>query len=251
MEEDNSNTFNQYFYDFISNKAKLLSAESSTISQLIHNPTKGLFREYSLINFLKDFLPQPYSLGKGIISDCLGKQSPETDLLIYDQSLLPAILVAENTGVFPIESVRYWFEVKTSIDNSAIEDCCKKIIRLNTLTPLQNYDPPWFNQPMPLLFGYNTTLTIDKLFKSFEEYMPNFYNQPSLVAICIIGFGYLSFCGDRGEPGKKWLFIPADDSKYEAVSFLSGILNTLAGRNSPSFGYYIMHATSEGKGKFI
>jgi hypothetical protein len=47
------------------------------------------------------------------------------------------------------------------------------------------------------------------------------------------------------------MFIPADENKYELVSFLSGVLNTLLGQNLPSFGYYLMQDVDSGRGRFI
>jgi hypothetical protein len=233
-------------------QAKQLTGTSKTFIQLEHRLSIGIFREYSLMNFLKDFLQIPFSLGKGIITDCTGKQSSETDLLIYNQNLLPPILVSQDIGVFPYESVRYWFEVKTTINNAAIIDFSEKLKKFSLLIRLENYNPPFLSPPVPVLFGYGTSMTIKKIFETFESQFPGFYHQPLVAGICIIGFGYLAFCDNRSPTvGKKWLFIPADEKRYEVISLLAGILNTLAGEHLPSFGYYVMEDEHFGRGKFI
>ncbi len=243
--------FNKFFHDMIATKTKLVAAESEVLGQLAHSGLKGTMREYSLANFFSDFLPVPFTIGKGIVSDCIGNQSPESDLLICNTNLLPPILINESVGVYPFETVRYWFEVKSQIDNSEIEDCCSKVTRLKKLIRLENYEQPWLSPPIPVIFGYKTTMNLEKIFESFRKHFPNFYDNPPFLGICILGLGYLSFLGSNGPDGKKWIFVPADDDRYELISFLAGVLNTLLGRNLPSFGYYIMQNTASGRGVFI
>ncbi|TGK83282.1 hypothetical protein EHQ24_06675 [Leptospira noumeaensis] len=243
-------SFNLFFQEFAQTRAKNLVNESENLTSITHNGLKGSLREHILINFLKDFLPINYEIGKGQIQDVFNNNSSESDLIIWQKDLLPPILLDERMGIFPYESCRYWIEVKTKTTRAELINSIEKVETLMRLRPLENYDPPWLPQVLPAYFSYSSDLTSDDEFSRFIDINPNYYHNPPFVALCIVGKGYWTFF-DHLPNGKKWLFFYPNDSCYEVISFLAGILNTLAGRNKPSFGYYILEPEANNKGIFL
>lgn len=84
-----------------------------TSKSIGHSGEKGAFREFFLTEVLRPLLPAQFALGSGIIVDSTGKQSMQTDLLIYSTYLAPVILKAEGHGIYPIDSVLAVLEVKS------------------------------------------------------------------------------------------------------------------------------------------
>lgn len=144
-----------------------------------HNGEKGNENELILIDFLKDFLPKSYSIGRGFIIDSEGNTSNQCDIVIYDNFYNPNLIRLNSNTYFPVESVYCVIEVKTTIREADLKksyDDMTKISELkfheeqitfpkgNSLIFGKNTRPNYF------LFGYksdtNVTETILKRFKS-------------------------------------------------------------------------------------
>ena len=121
------------------------------------------------------YLPSHYSVGTGIIINCYGTQSNETDIIIYDNRILPPFIREGNLGVYPAESVIATIEIKSNLTK---ED----IISANT-NAKKLHDKI-----------YNHKL---KEYKEYKEYKP---------ICCIMGFWNKSvlFLIDRIK-GEKWI----------------------------------------------
>jgi len=246
-------SLNRFFQDFVAAKAGKLVAESHLAKAIEHNGLKGAFREYTLGNFIRDFLPITHGIGSGSIQDSLGTQSPESDVIIWQQDLLPPALFSSEKGVFPIEACRYWFEVKSTVSRQEIINSIAKAKKVLSLMPLENYDPPLLPRIIPVFFAYNSDVSDPDELKRFIEVEANFYGNPCFAAICIVGKGYWTYAmsGLRSSNKPQWMVFPSDENHYEIVSLLAGILNTLSGRNRPSFGYYIMNPEKDCRGKIL
>jgi hypothetical protein len=79
-----------------------------------HSGEKGQQREAFLARLLESILPPHFGIGTGIIVDRFGKQSLQTDLIIYDRRLIPPLLEHRGRGIYPIDAVLRVLEVKVA-----------------------------------------------------------------------------------------------------------------------------------------
>lgn len=242
---------NNYFQDYVSNKARTMIQASHNINSIHHNGLKGTFREYSLSNFLKDFLPNTYGVGSGLIQDSIGNQSPETDLLIWKKNELPPIIINESKGIYPLESCFCFFEIKSEITATNIKDAVQKSEKLNQLKFLTNYNNPQIRLTK-IFFAYKSDSdTIDEL-KRFHKYSNKPYDEPPYDAICVVGKGFWLFKpGIEHQTLARWAYYHSDAKHYEVIGFLGTLLNTLTESTSAYFGSYILESESSKKAEII
>jgi hypothetical protein len=69
----------------------------------------------------------PFSLGLGFAITASGKTSSQLDIIIYDALFNAPIILEGGTGLFPIECIYGFVEVKTLLDGAAIETATKAI----------------------------------------------------------------------------------------------------------------------------
>ena len=91
-------------------------------SSVEHSGEKGGFREYFVNQLIRPFIPEHFGISSGIVIDADGRQSSQSDVIIYDRRLMPPILKAEGRGIFPIESVLTIIEVKSKLCSSHLLD---------------------------------------------------------------------------------------------------------------------------------
>ena len=98
---------------------------------LNHDTTKGELRELFVTNILKPFLTRQFEMGTGIIINNQGEQSRQTDIIIYDNRILPPFIKEQHIGVFPIESVIGTIEVKSWLSGEEIQNTEKAVEKLH------------------------------------------------------------------------------------------------------------------------
>jgi len=89
-------------------------------SPLQHKLTKGELRELFVTNILKHFLTSQFDVGTGIIINQKEEQSNQTDIVIYDNRILPPFIKEQNIGIYPAESVVGVIEVKSRLTRDTI-----------------------------------------------------------------------------------------------------------------------------------
>lgn len=67
-------------------------------------------------------MPQHFGVGSGVVEDYKGRQSKQTDIIIYDKRLMQPVLLAGDRGIFPIDSVLCVIEVKSELKASHYKD---------------------------------------------------------------------------------------------------------------------------------
>lgn len=107
-----------------------LASKISASSPLSHRLTKGELREVFVTNILGSFLTRQFDIGTGIIINQKEEQSNQTDIIIYDNRILPPFIKEQHIGIYPAESVVGVMEVKSNLNKKAIldsEDSAKKL----------------------------------------------------------------------------------------------------------------------------
>lgn len=117
----------RYFSAIIEGLVKKVEASSP----LEHKLTKGELRELFISNILSHFLTKQYDIGTGIIVNQHKEQSNQTDIIIYDNRILPPFIKEQHIGVYPAESVVGVIEVKSHLTKKEILSSEKSSKRLN------------------------------------------------------------------------------------------------------------------------
>jgi len=110
-----------------------MNAQLSTNREnIMHSTSKGDALENAWIEWLKKYLPNRYSVDKGIVIDSNGDTSDQIDVIIYDNWFTPFIFSQNGFHYIPAEGVYAIFECKTDISGSSegisnIEYAGKKI----------------------------------------------------------------------------------------------------------------------------
>lgn len=114
----------QVWKDYIDRLSASLLEESRKASLFEHKGLIGEVRESFVKEFLSQFLPEVFGIGKGELFDREGKRSPQMDVVIYDKSFpIPNI---GGIRLFPIDSVVAVIEVKSNLNaHTLIDDMMK------------------------------------------------------------------------------------------------------------------------------
>ena len=108
--------------------AETMMREVEGISDAVsHQGDKGRNNEQVLVNFLRKFLPQRFSVDTGQVVSCDGRQSSQTDIIIHDRLNTPALFLAGTSVLVPIETTYAVISVKTTLDKTELRDAIRQI----------------------------------------------------------------------------------------------------------------------------
>lgn len=69
------------------------------------------------------------------------KLSDQIDLVVYHKKVAPPILVNKDLGLYPVECVRYVFEVKSTLTATEVKDANKKFQSVSRLISFPKKQP--------------------------------------------------------------------------------------------------------------
>ncbi|MEN6575188.1 MAG: DUF6602 domain-containing protein [Phycisphaerales bacterium] len=92
---------------------------------------QGELKELFVGGVLRRFLPNQLSIGTGVIINTKGSPSLQTDIVIYDNRILPPFIQEQHLGIYPVESVIGAIEVKTTLTNRRLTGIAEATARLN------------------------------------------------------------------------------------------------------------------------
>jgi hypothetical protein len=241
-------------------RAKIRSAieEARSAAVFSHQGVKGTVLEILVERIFKPMLPADIGVGTGQIIDCFQtSMSDQVDIILYDKSILPPVLIDEKTGIFPIESVLYAIEVKTTLNSFELAKAhrsAKKLSELKFLSGLQAQDKS-SNHPIEpvrsVIFALNSDLKGSSLTEA-KRYK-KIYNDKSayIRAICVAGQEYWY------DDGEYWAGFNRASNHDETLTFIAGVTNTYKtiskSRLQPLLGHYIaaevafVHSTASKK----
>jgi hypothetical protein len=206
------------FQDRLNNEIDACLREASMCSALHHHGLSGNVRQLVVERLLTPMLPEGFRIGTGKITDSEGNLSAETDVIIYDRRAVPPLMYDEKLGVFPIESVYYAIEVKTTLTVEEFESSIQKGIKLRSLRGSGLL-------PHSALFAFSSDLKVKKDSERFIERQKDILGPPPINVFCIAGreYGFLD--------GASWgLWQQSKEIEHsEITGFLVGVTNTLVG----------------------
>ena len=95
-------------------------ARANDLKDLKHDLTKGELKELFVGRILKSFLTTQFEVGSGIVINLEGGQSRQTDIVIYDNRIIPPFIKEQNLGIYCAESVIATIEIKTTLNKGEL-----------------------------------------------------------------------------------------------------------------------------------
>lgn len=225
------------YYRHILNK--ITSAKQAADAMAIdidHPRLEGDLRKLALKDCIEPFLTHSFKVGTGKVIDTYQNLSDQIDAVIYHTKLVPPIFFSKELGIYPVESVKYVFEVKSKLSATQIKDSLKKFESIRKLKSFPRQKEGGLIEhgglPTNVLFSFGSDITGSEIDR-FLKY--DSYQYPACVALVVLGKGYWFYhSGD-----KKWY--GSDTSNEgdlaEFVYFMTGFMNTLSREESTMRGF--------------
>jgi len=224
---------NTRHFEFIANKiTSAKRAAESLVKGIGHHGIEGEIREIAARECIEPFLTQSYACGTGKVIDTYQTLSDQIDLVIYHKKVAPPILVNRDLGLFPVECVRYVFEVKSTLTAAEVRDTNKKFQSVRKLRSFPRKTPDgkvtYGALPSTVLLAFSSDISgseIDRYLKHTEG------DTPPCSVICVLGKGYWFY--EHGD--KKWYGRERHEEDHESLEFcmfMTGFMNTLAGEET-------------------
>lgn len=229
---------NKLYRDRLDTNINRCLAEASNCAALDHPGLVGIARQLFINDLLTPLMPEGVHIGTGKIADSDGKLSAETDIVIYDRRSIPPLMYDQSLGVFPIESVYYAIEVKSTLTSAEFESSIEKGCKLRALRG---------PQPHSALFAFRSDLKTKNDSERFIQRQQDIRTPLPINVFCIAGREY-------GFWNVVWNLLPANERHDEIVALLVGITNTLVKAvhaRTPSLepGFYFFDRPTEIIGK--
>jgi len=115
----------------------ILNKVSAEVEMNVDNFDSGLGVEDIIRESLSDLLPRRYSVTEGLISDCLGSTSGDSDVIVFNDTWFPSVKQgatgSSRRKCLPIEGVYATIEVKQTLTEKTLDEAAKKLVTTNRL----------------------------------------------------------------------------------------------------------------------
>jgi hypothetical protein len=173
---------------------------AKALSGLDQNLLKGELRELFVSEVLKCYLSYPFEIGSGIVVNQRGDQSSQTDVIIYDASVLPPFIKGQHLGVYPAECVLATVEVKSNLGPAellSLEKAAKKLREEVYSDAGSIYSNDQKFKPICTMFGFSGSGVKElKEQASGQTWLEE--NCPHVTLIALAGVYSWVRLGDRG-----------------------------------------------------
>lgn len=122
-----------------------LTAKFQKTIQIKHNGGKGDNREDAFADFLKEYLPNKYGIGRGEVISPENEISGELDIVIFDKDHCPLFIKSDSHSIYPRESVFGAICMKSHLDSTELKDAYNNIASLKKIMSSQGFT----NSPIP------------------------------------------------------------------------------------------------------
>ncbi len=215
-------------------------ASARAANDISHAGLKGEVLEILIAELFSPLLPSDVGVGTGQIIECRsGRLSNQVDIVLYDRSVLPPLLFGRQKGIFPVESVLYAIEVKTTLTRSGLQAAHDHARDLDGFEYVVDAAGP-VERVRSVIFALSTDLAAGGT-SEIDRYKGIYGGEPPyLRALCVVDRGYWY------DDGQKWLCYKLPRAFDEVLAFLGGVTNSykMVGRSrgDPKLGQYIIPA---------
>ncbi|MFV8845025.1 DUF6602 domain-containing protein [Serratia fonticola] len=155
-----------------------LSAKFQKTVQIRHNGGKGDNREDAFVDFLKEYLPNKYGIGRGEVISPENEISGELDVVIFDKDHCPLFLKSDSHSLYPRESVFGAISMKSHLDSDELKDAYKNIASLKKMMSTQGFTKlsgtgmaTGFNPvtPVTAIFAYAANRSLEAIARQVSD----------------------------------------------------------------------------------
>ncbi|MFK8258404.1 DUF6602 domain-containing protein [Erwinia sp. AnSW2-5] len=176
-----------------------LSAKFQKTMQIKHNGGKGDNRENAFVDFLKEYLPNKYGIGRGEVISPENEISGELDIVIFDKDHCPLFLKSDSHSLYPRESVFGAISMKSHLDSAELKDAYNNIASLKKIISTQGFTnslTPGMSTglnpvvPVTAIFSYATNRSLEAIAKQvndLDKKMSNINLRPDFVVVLGLG----------------------------------------------------------------
>ena len=197
----------------------------NSIDEINHPLGKGELRELFVSELANNWLTNQFSITSGFIVDISGNQSKQTDIIIYDNTLLPPFIKQSNLGLIPIECVLATIEVKSYLNKTEL------------INSEQN--SKYLNEQLKFHSGFGNAFVLQTIIGLKGNPISELTNPENtwinkevknLRGIChISNYSWLMY----PPPKNKWVFSKKNTDKNEETKrFLAWILDTVRNKSN-------------------
>lgn len=163
--------------------------------QIKHNGVKGSAREDLLKDYLRDLLPNKYSISSGIIIDFNQNQSKQQDFIIHDAFNCPSFFKTDSNTILPIESVYATIEIKSTLNYDTLKQSIENIESVRKLhkLPNRNIISNDYNEQYPLgfVFAYSSDYSLEQIQKKLFELNKSVDGRHQISIVCVLDKGLI------------------------------------------------------------
>jgi hypothetical protein len=239
----------QAYQDLIVNRVTQMVGAAKALQSIHHSGLKGQLRELVVRELLKPVLPPGYVLGQGEIVTAYGHTSNQIDVVITDRRILPAMLIDQISGIFPIEAVLMTVEVKSELTARELrvaDASAASVAKFPHAPPVGATAFPEghrIEHAVPYLLAFDTDLSPSGK-SEVERYDETRAGEaPSILGICVVGRGF--WFRSAKEAWVEWKFsVPYG----EVVGFITSVVNTCQRIASTRFQPDLRDYVTDGSG---
>lgn len=214
-------------FDYLTGLIKAAKEEADKLARhASHHGMAGEIRELAAEKCIAPFLTQSFRCGTGKIIDSLGNKSDQTDIVVYHKKTAPPVFLSDRLGMFPVECVRYAFEVKSTITAAEIKDANNKF---RAIAELKSYPKTDENgtlttgpKPATVLLAFSSDISgdeLDRYLKHTED------SSPPCIVLCVLGKGYWWYVNGKWH---GFRYVTQMPPFVEYAAFMTGFMNTLS-----------------------
>lgn len=163
--------------------------------QIEHKGVKGSAREDLLKDYLRDLLPNKYSISSGIIIDFNQNQSKQQDFIIHDAFNCPSFFKTDSNTILPIESVYATIEIKSTLNYDTLKQSVENIESVRKLhkLPNRNIISNDYNEQYPLgfVFAYSSDYSLEQIQKKLFELNKSVDGRHQISIVCVLDKGLI------------------------------------------------------------
>ena len=239
----------RFYHEIAKAKIKEAINLSEVMDSISHNGQKGRARELFVSNILKPYLSPNMGICTGVVINREGQQSGQIDVIVYDQRILPPLMLADGEGYIPCESVLATIEVKSRLKLEELIKGIKSGISVKELglgSLISKTETP--NVTPSFIFAFNSDLnrksekdrlleSIDKVNNERKDNGESPYYLP-IGGLCIPNKVMILHTYNG------WDEILADNENIETLRFITSVVSTcseIASQRDQSFlEHYIL-----------
>ena len=242
---------NHHYARLIDSQIALAMSRGKDAEEFIHQGLKGRAREIFIRDLLRPFINPNFGICTGVVVDSENRQSSQIDIIIYDSSLLPPILLTAEEGVIPCESTLATIEIKSTLTSKELKQSVVNARSVKALRP-QYYEPnPTTKEKSSILccvFAFksgrkpeNESKTIQKYMRSENKDNPNQIVHIPVSASCIANNAF-TYCAwhDKEDPSKQRFDLVKKRPLATFLSFLSDSTTYQRAQRSPMFSTHYL-----------